>query len=350
MKQIEATYRIVTPMFLGGADTNELADAIRPPSVKGALRFWWRARFWAAHRAKASEDETVLREMHRQEAALFGSAAGEHGGGQSAFVLRTELEKPIRSVNDWPEKNTGSGYLGLGLFESGSTADDNYQPQRPALFEGGKFNVIIRFRPNSSDEEVESLTNALRMFGLLGGLGGRGQRRGFGSVAIVSLNGENTELENAETYIAELRTLISKADVQQKLPPYTALGEHTRVELIAEAANARAAHNRMGEVYREYRRYNPAVKSALRGAQKLPFGLPLSGANERSRRSSPLLFHVHRTKREKFQFQGVAAFIPARFHYRGRYESVSYGIVEDFLEWSRLAVLFGFSNHQAAAR
>ena len=45
MQIIEADYNIVTPMFIGGGDKQE-APEIRPPSVKGALRFWWRALQW----------------------------------------------------------------------------------------------------------------------------------------------------------------------------------------------------------------------------------------------------------------------------------------------------------------
>jgi CRISPR-associated protein Cmr1 len=339
VKQIEATYRIVTPMFLGGADTGKLADAIRPPSVKGALRFWWRALTWAERRAKASEDEAALREMHSQEAALFGSAATEDGGGQSAFILRTELQEPIRSAeNNWPKRNTGSGYLGLGLFASGSIAKGTSQPQRPALHEGGTFKVLIRFRPNSSDEDVQSIIDALRILGLLGGLGGRGQRRGFGSVALEGLNDENTRVANATTYLAALRTVISKAAVARDLPPYTALGAHTRVELIAESNDARAVHNQMGMLYRDYRGNNPSRdrRTSLRGAQKLPFGLPLTGVDEKARRASPLLFHVHQTTDNKFQ--GIAAFIPGRFHYLGEYEAVSYQVVEEFLNQKRPAI------------
>lgn len=42
--KITATYRIVTPMFVG--DANQQATEISPQSVKGALRFWWRALNW----------------------------------------------------------------------------------------------------------------------------------------------------------------------------------------------------------------------------------------------------------------------------------------------------------------
>ncbi len=41
MTVITATYRVVTPMFIGDAD--QKATSLRPPSIKGALRFWWRA-------------------------------------------------------------------------------------------------------------------------------------------------------------------------------------------------------------------------------------------------------------------------------------------------------------------
>jgi hypothetical protein len=44
MKTLQATYRIVTPMFIG--DAEQKATDLRPPSIKGALRFWWRALNW----------------------------------------------------------------------------------------------------------------------------------------------------------------------------------------------------------------------------------------------------------------------------------------------------------------
>jgi CRISPR-associated protein Cmr1 len=39
---LEATFRIVTPLFLGGAKPNDCAE-LREASIKGALRFWYRA-------------------------------------------------------------------------------------------------------------------------------------------------------------------------------------------------------------------------------------------------------------------------------------------------------------------
>ena len=40
MKKITFGCEVITPMFLSGADGN---PELRPPSIKGMMRFWWRA-------------------------------------------------------------------------------------------------------------------------------------------------------------------------------------------------------------------------------------------------------------------------------------------------------------------
>ena len=48
---IRANYRIVTPMFCGGA---EQQAEFRLASFKGLLRFWWRAFEWGRLQGEAS--------------------------------------------------------------------------------------------------------------------------------------------------------------------------------------------------------------------------------------------------------------------------------------------------------
>ena len=74
--EIEATYRVVTPMFCGGADPERRAE-LRLPSFKGVLRFWWRALAW-------TRLDGDLGRIRREEDALFGSA----GGGRSRVLMR----------------------------------------------------------------------------------------------------------------------------------------------------------------------------------------------------------------------------------------------------------------------
>lgn len=74
MYSIEAKLRIVTPAFLGGADPTRTAE-LRVPSIKGQLRFWYRA---------------TDPDFRRNEQRLFGST----DAGQSSFLLVLEGGQP----------------------------------------------------------------------------------------------------------------------------------------------------------------------------------------------------------------------------------------------------------------
>ena len=80
--EIEATYRVVTPMFCGGANPGHAE--LRIPSFKGVLRFWWRALAW-------SRQDGDLEMIRREEDKLFGSA----GGGRSRVSM--SLAEPIET-------------------------------------------------------------------------------------------------------------------------------------------------------------------------------------------------------------------------------------------------------------
>ena len=92
MNTLEIKFQIITPLFLGGSD--QQADGIRPSSIKGALRFWWRALNWARCLQQRDGDEVqALRHLHAEEARLFGIAASENGGGQGVFLMQVVESK-----------------------------------------------------------------------------------------------------------------------------------------------------------------------------------------------------------------------------------------------------------------
>ena len=70
---LEAVFRVVTPLFLGGADGTEAE--IRAASLKGALRFWYRATSYSA-----GADITTIK---KKEEEIFGSSEK----GQSSFLI-----------------------------------------------------------------------------------------------------------------------------------------------------------------------------------------------------------------------------------------------------------------------
>src|SRR5271165_1850963 len=79
--KITATLEVTTPLFLGGVDPTSSVE-LRAPSIKGALRFWWRALAWSRHGGDL--DSVRLERIRSEEARLFGAAGEEGQAGKSA--------------------------------------------------------------------------------------------------------------------------------------------------------------------------------------------------------------------------------------------------------------------------
>ncbi|MEC4677213.1 MAG: type III-B CRISPR module RAMP protein Cmr1, partial [Nitrospirota bacterium] len=292
MENLEATFRIVTPMFVGGADQTP-SDGIRPPSVKGALRFWWRALNWGRFR-KEKSDEEALKALHKEEGRLFGAAAkmekGRQVGGQGVFLLEVISQPSSKTtVSDWPRSNTGAGYMAYGILESKGVKNGLPQPHRIGIQEAQDFILQIRFRPNISKKDKNSILSALNAWGLFGGLGSR-SRRGMGSVT--QMLSPTEPLPTRQAYEKQVKAVIdSLSDVA--LPPYTAISKESHFCVLFEGGNARSVLDQAGQKYKDFRE-NLDLK------ERIPFGLPLKKEDEINRRSSPLLFHVHALNNKRF--------------------------------------------------
>jgi CRISPR-associated protein Cmr1 len=163
---IEITIRTTTPILGGGVATRQpdTVDILRSASIRGHLRFWWRAL--EGHRYP------TLTELYAAETRLWGKAADEDGFGRSPveIVVETlnlpELDRGTRNVTS---ANTYA--LWPALVPAGDEA-----PRRGA-------GVRIRLRiavPQADRNVVEA---ALRVWVLFGGYGGR-TRRGVGSLTL----------------------------------------------------------------------------------------------------------------------------------------------------------------------
>jgi len=139
---ITFTCQTITPMLMHGADGS--TAELRPASIKGVLRFWWRA----------IHGNLSLDELHEQEGEIFGSTEG-----RSSFTLQVvhKLSTANPKINPLPHKNgfTVNGYQANQTFE-----------------------VVI------SGKNLELIQNLFILATTLGGFGQR-SRRGFGSVKIV---------------------------------------------------------------------------------------------------------------------------------------------------------------------
>ncbi len=322
METLSATYRIVTPMFIG--DGNQQATAIRPPSVKGALRFWWRALQWGKIRQNYETDEAALQELHKKEARLFGCAADERkpDSGQGVFLLRI-IKQP--NLAEWEEKwplkpinnlSPGSTFLGFGLFESGK--GDDYQPHRRGILEtkNNKFTLRLDFKPTASKDDIASIEQALRVWGLFGGLGSRA-RRGFGAITLTELrHNNNTPLKVSHTQQQYEQTIAEHLTQFREItdyPPYTAFSGQASYKIFTLDKDARKVHNNIGT---NYKRFRDEIGKANK-LRKCAFGLPLKDHDDINRRASPLFFHVHEL--QDGTFIGIALFLPAVFHHKEEY-------------------------------
>ena len=363
-----ATFRIVTPMFLGGADHK--ATDIRPASIKGALRFWWRALNWPRILNETSGDEVLaLRSLHAEEARLFGHAAHDGGGGQGIFLMDVAQQK-IREDDSFKDMSGAQLYLlgmGLGSFKAGN------HTLRAALT--GEFTLQLLFRPTCAPQDKASVLDALYLFGLLGSLGSRA-RHGMGSVSLMDWSGDERKTPlTATDYIAAVDTLLPPPSAS--LPPFTAFSKLTRIDLSAKGKDPMALLTLVGNELQLYRSFGqngkvqnkPAVKNFKadhdliyeattgktieRAPQRAVFGLPHNyffssskgkadvnyapDKNTDGRRASPLLLHIHALNDR--DFLAVHCLMPAQFLPQGakiRIKAKSISHVDPQVDWKVL--------------
>lgn len=336
-----ATYRVTTPMFSAGA--NQQHAELRPASLKGALRFWFRALVWPELR--------TVGEVRTAEDELFGSTRT----GQAKILLsisNVQGEKLLREQS----LDLGLGYLaGLGLATAarGAGADGWMLTKRPALAPRLQFEVKLLLRSVGEAQEAR-LRRSLVALGLLGGLGARA-RRGYGSLTLEQLvrkeEGGSRELWTPPWDPAGLRDAISSVLVDcgvrphsppQTEPPYTAFSSRSRIVLLSagESEGAKSLLSNLGLAMLHFRGYGrdkggrrcigdedalqwfrddhdemwrvaaSRAKGAVSAPRRAVFGLPHNyyfksigtsvdvapqgkDRQGKERRASPLLMHVH---------------------------------------------------------
>ena len=182
--------RLTAPAFLAGANQSREDCDLRPATLRGLLRWWWRT-LHAAH-----VDRDALR---RLETAAWGDAqAGSpvrlavdfvSGGGperhpdkrETSFLDRHGLQRPVRER----KVTQGLFYASYGMAEGGS-----YRWFRPA---GSMWRLTVTARdgrlatgpgagpvPISASLLLEQASAALWLLARFGGAGSR-SRKGFGS-------------------------------------------------------------------------------------------------------------------------------------------------------------------------
>ncbi len=374
--RIRVGYGLVTPAFIAGAKPTSKAE-LRIPSIKGALRFWWRA----------CAGINNVKDLRQREAQLFGSASG----GQSRLRIAWAKE-PIRWVWDkgttlekWNKRGRslyGTAYLGYGVINA-----QKQELTRPCI-RSCSLSLDMRLvhdrnsYAQSGAAELAGLVRSIMALGLLGGIGSK-SRKGFGSLVLeeLTIEGATGDLLTSELcrnlslikvggrsatwtwqppvnvgqLAGRIRALYPPSSVTREgksppLPEWTALSPYSSHHLVPmQRGGAIEAVDTIGAELVRYRSWgkngkildgqpregnfkddHDLAKDTITGRhpRRVVFGLPhnyprdkftVSGPNggrqRIDRRASPLLLHVHWLGDKPVI---VVSFLPARFLPRGR--------------------------------
>lgn len=216
-ESLEVRLRLITPMFGGGYSTREVDELvpIRAATVRGHLRFWWRATAGAKYADVPS--------LYHAERALWGGASTRESPAVSKVVVQVAVHNHGKEV-PWqaiaPKATPRDGPLhGYFLFP--------FQEQRrqgiPAAVgrQDVEFSVILRWAQDTlSEEQKQEVENALKAWIALGGVGAR-TRRGCGALTVVSHNAAQW-LPSARTLQEWFQSLLPSAPANPK-PQWTLL-------------------------------------------------------------------------------------------------------------------------------
>lgn len=324
MNKLSVHMKLVSPAFVGGADQSKAE--LRVASLRGLLRFWWRA----------TQPPMNIQQLRDEENKLFGST----DTGQSSFLARI-TEDESRLLPTGTSVNNGVGYLGYGIAEYKTR--QGVQTVRGALDAGGEFTLQLLFK-KGSEERKDELLDSLWCLTHLGGMGSR-SRRGFGSMVVASVEGADfpglpRSPEELKERIEEKLHNLRVGD-RERLPDYTALSRHTVVVVWPlRATSWQQALNNVGRELGAFRSSQAEHPNFLddrdlikdyafggarpdRSPERAAFGLPhnyffkqtntpvnVTGAKH-DRRASPLFIHLHELGGGGFA--AVLSLIPARF-------------------------------------
>ena len=319
MKAITFECETITPMFLGGADGR--TPELRPPSIKGAMRFWWRAM----------NGHLPLENLKEEEVKIFGGSGEKEG--RSRFNLRINKQPTSDDIitSLWeetpPEERTsGRGkkykiptqYKGISyLLYSTHMLND-----RPYIKSNTSFSIGITSSDGKALQEAVYSFAFLTFFGALG----TRNRRGAGAFAVkdVIYDGDDdykklfcrSEVQSPEDLNNFIEYKLKTLLVSTNNRSYSIL-KNSKVYILNPKSDWKDALEAIGQPFLDFRDKNK------RRIEETPnFGFPILHRNPKrlmgagpkkstknrkgnvvdfiERRASPLIFKVIKTNKDNY--------------------------------------------------
>ncbi len=146
MQTITFECEIITPMFLAGADG--ITPELRAPSIKGVMRFWWRAM----------NGHLSLSQLKEREGIIFGDTSN-----RSKFTIHLE---------------------DISINKGRAKLMPHKDREQECINVGSKFNVTLSVPVETADWDIKKCQALFELVCWLGDFGKRA-RRGMGSVDII---------------------------------------------------------------------------------------------------------------------------------------------------------------------
>ena len=313
--RVHAEHRLelVSPAFLAGAGQGKADCDLRPATVRGLLRWWWRTM----HADHLSRDD--LREM---ETLVWGGASS---GGAVSLTVEAEangvaveyIKRDIQRKHRLERPQRG-GKVIQGLFYVSYGMDESGNRRRWYRDAGARWRLTLSARDAIRDEGgripardvMEQAQAALWLLAWFGGAGSK-SRKGFGSFADIEIH--------AIRSIAECLAAGQRFRKSVGLPAGRCADAPALDRLVGPAEFATCWKNpwyaldRVGGVYQEF------VKSLRSGDERLTLGLPRRmGRPSRSldaagieRHASPALWSLSKKQNGTLSVR-LAAFVAPR--------------------------------------
>lgn len=336
IKSYSTELTLVTPAFLAGAKQDQSDCTLRPATLKGLLRWWWRTM----HAGYLTAPDLL-----KLENAVWGSK--ETGSPISVTILPGKPERlhPIKKYDKEAIQRSAKRTLPgdrkptQGLWYMSYGMDDGPgKPSRYYACPGSSWTVTLTARASRfgsdggvnipADQIIKQAKAALWLLCHHGGVGAK-SRRGFGSLEDVLVDGIKTE-DDAIDVGEQLRNLC-KLKSQKVAQPQTSSFAREHREMtedipIGEIDDVWGALDNVGRIYQKF------AKDKKRNDQKIERGMPRKigeGPNNKhpkhDRHSSPVHFHI--AKQDKKYMLRVTAFFLGS---QGRFE-VSREILNELL-------------------
>lgn len=285
IERISYNLEVVTPMFLGGANTAKAE--LRAPSIKGMLRFWWRASCGIAD----------LTEMKEKESEIFGSTEEKSKVTISIETKGDSISNDLFKGKTFKPKGKSFTanilhYLGFGAVIYDKNVNGKQRVDKSYITVKSKFNLQL----STLDSHSIEVEQALKYFITFGGLGAK-SRNGFGSIY-------------CEELILEK---LLKSD--NELLNYTAFSKYSKIIKFQKTNSWEDALSDAGLAYKDGRlsleRKHSFEKRGL-------IAKPIIAKNENipkdiaeGRHAKPYFLHVNKLQSGKYQ--GQILFMPYQY-------------------------------------